>query len=167
MSINKRTTAVQLSVLCSLLFAFSNLMAHQVDSCNHSYEHKQFHSALQQCTLEIKQNPAANFILGQMYEHGSGVTKNKDRAISYYSAAVLKNNVDAQIALGKLQTENGKYIQSYAYFSLAVDNGSLQALHLKNSIENDLSNQELAMSGEFLNIVKRAIIEERKPIAIN
>ena len=71
------------------------------------------------------------------------------------------------IALGKLQADNNMYLQSHIFFSLAVDNGSLQALHLKNSIANNLSHQDLILSRDFLEIVKNAIIDERKVVVMN
>ena len=166
MTIRKMIKTIHLACF-SLVLSFSNVMAHQTESCSHSFEHKEYQSALKQCIRETQQNPSANFILGQIYEKGLGLERNINKAMSYYRAAVLTNNVDAQIALGKLQANNNNHLQSHIFFSLAVNNGSLYALRLKNSAEKDLSHQELSLSSQFFDIVKKAIIEEKKSMAMN
>ncbi|GEM_PF-2660066 len=167
MSANQSRLMLHFIIFCSSLLILTNISAHPLESCSHTFSHKDYSAALKQCTSESKHNPAANFFLGQLYEKGLSVKRNTNKAMSYYRTAVLNNNVDAQIALAQLQTRNKHLLQGHIFFSLAVDNGSLQAFILKDKIASHLSAQDLLLSKGFVAVVKNAIIENKKTVALN
>ncbi|MCW8930745.1 MAG: hypothetical protein OQL19_10950 [Gammaproteobacteria bacterium] len=145
------------------LMLFININLHASESCTSLYEKGKFTQAFNKCSIDATNNSSnAHYILGQLYTNGLGVEKNINKGISYYRQAVLNNDVDSQIALGKFHVSNDNYLQSHIFFSLAIDNGSLNALSFKNEAEESLTAQELERSKAFLNIVKAAIEQQRK-----
>ena len=157
----KHIKTIQTLAFLSLSCIFSNVTASTNEtSCAQFFAQQEFQSALQQCTEEAKQHSSANVILAKMYEKGSGVMQNSKKSESYYLTAVLENNIDAQIAIGKLRASNDKVLQSHVFFSLAVDNGSQSAISLKASTELKLSSKELKLSKQFLQVVKQAQIKD-------
>lgn len=165
MLINKNIKTISLIALFSLTssFTYATTASKQESkqknsqSCQQLFAQQAFQAALQQCTKEAEKDSSANVILAQMYEKGLGVVLNTNKAESYYLSAVLENNIDAQIAIGKLQNSRNKILQSYLFFSLAADNGSKSALLLKKSAKKQLSAHEIELSQQFLYIIKQAV----------
>ncbi len=173
MSSVKKTSIKHIKYLTSrfafpTFLALFSIQAQATSSCSQLYEQKDFNAAVQQCTEDAKHNlPSADFILGNLYENGYGVEKNTNKALSFYRRALLNNNVDSQIALGKYHTKNKNYLPSYVYFSLAVSNGSLNALLLQDKIAKNLTAQEIEQSNELLELLNNAIANERQQVAAN
>ena len=160
------------SIPLSLLFAGTLVVgtvsqAQAAKSCTSLYEKQDYTAALQQCEFEAEHHAlSANFMLGQMYINGQGVPQNTSKGIAYYRQAVLNNDVDSQIALGKYHAANHNYLQSHVFFSLAIDSGSL-VLNLKDKAASKLSAKELELSKGYLSLVKAAIAQQRKQLAGN
>ncbi len=159
---------------CSQLIPFTFLLLSSSatlqasESCTSLFEKGHYESALKQCSNDTKHHSStADYILGQLYINGLGVQKNIYKGLAHYRQAVLNNNVDSQIALGQYHAGNKNYLQSHVFFSLAIDNGSLQALNLKNNVSENLSEYELEASKDFLDLVKMAIIQKRKQVVSN
>jgi len=164
--LNKYAQLTKYTLLLPLLLGSMTLQA--AGSCTSLYEKHDFKSALEKCSVEAELNALnAHYILGQLYIKGLGTPKNVDKGISYYRQAVLNNDVDSQIALGKYHAENKNYLQSHMFFSLAIDNGSLSALKFKDNAAQNLSSNDLEVSKEYLNLVKHAIAQQRKQLANN
>ena len=141
----------------------SSTVIYASTSCANLYEKEEFKSAFDQCSIEAQQNNLnAHYILGQLYTHGFGTSKNINKGISHYRKAVLGNDVDAQIALGQFHADNKNFLQSHMFFTLAIDNGSLNALNFKDSAAKNLTSEDLELSKEFLSLVKNAIALEKK-----
>ncbi|WP_341265974.1 tetratricopeptide repeat protein [Morganella morganii] len=60
-------------------------------------------------------NADAQYVLGSLYAHGSGVTEDKNKAIEFYDKAREQNHPGAQYMLGIMYLE-GKYVApNYKY----------------------------------------------------
>lgn len=164
----KKSTLISLSLFfVGALVMVSASTAKAANSCTSLYEKHDYSAALQQCEFEAQHNALnANFILGQLYIKGLGVKKNTNKGVAYFRQAVLNNDVDSQIALGKYHAANHNYLQSHVFFSLAIDSGSL-VLNLKDAAASNLSTKELELSKGYLNLVKAAIAQQRKQLASN
>ncbi len=125
-------------------------------SCIKLFDQQKFQSALSQCLSESRGvSSQADFILGELYKNGFFVKRNITRAISYYQQAAKQNNVDSQIKLGQYYATKHDYILSYAYFSLAINNGSLGALLLRDKIEQKLTYENLILAKKKLDSFQR------------
>ncbi|MCB2112438.1 MAG: sel1 repeat family protein [Parvularculaceae bacterium] len=81
--------------------------------------------------LAGKNNPAANHLLGYLYEKGLGVRSDIGAALRHYGDAAIAGDVDAQIALGVLAFEGGgvypDYERAAGWFRLAAAQGDPRA----------------------------------------
>ncbi len=137
-------------------------------NCSQLFGAQKYSSALQQCKAEAWQSSSgASYILGQMYEKGLGVKADPQKAINYYQQALLANDLDSQIALGLFHKNNQNYLLSHVYLTLATENGSLGACHEKEKVEKNLSKDELLLSRDYLGIIKTAIAQYQRTLAIN
>ena len=163
---NRDTGSIKVALLLPLAFLLCSMTVQAAESCSSLYENKEFKSALKKCSFEAKHNSlTADYILGQLYINGLGVQKDIGKALSHYRKAVLNNDVDSQIALGKYHAENKNHLQSHIFFSLAIDSGSLSVLGEKESAARSLSYEDLELSKEYQNMVKTAIAQQRKQLA--
>lgn len=154
-----------LKKICSIFVITLSLFTSSAnaDSCVTYYDNHNYAMALSQCQKEAQNHSTqARFVLGQLYENGYGVSQNLNKAISYYRLAVLQNDVDAQIALGKHHARLKNHLYSHIFFSLANENGSMRARSYKVKAEQNLTTQELAISQDFLDVVKNAISQQQQ-----
>ncbi|MGE0181247.1 MAG: tetratricopeptide repeat protein [Parvularculaceae bacterium] len=81
--------------------------------------------------LAKKNDPAANHLLGYLYEKGLGVRADIGAALRYYGDAAIAGSADAQIALGVLAFEGGgvypDYERAAGWFRLASAQGDPRA----------------------------------------
>jgi TPR repeat protein len=81
--------------------------------------------------LAKKNDPAANHLLGYLYEKGLGVRADIGAALSHYGDAAIAGNADAQLALGVLAFEGGGVYPDYeragGWFRLAAAQGDPRA----------------------------------------
>ncbi len=160
------TITKYLAIPAALLFASS--LSHAASSCSKLYNNKDYTEALTQCQEEaFHSGSQASFILGQMYENGLGVKINSKKAIAYYQQAVLANNLDSQIALGLYHKKNQNYLLSHVYLTLAIENGSLGASLEKEKVAQKMSKDQLMLSSDYVNLVKSAITDKKKSLAMN
>lgn len=154
-----------LALLFSLLFSTTNIYA---STCTTLFEQQDFPYIMQQCIEEASHNIAySNLIPGYFYENELGEQLNINPSLSYYRKAVLNNDVDAQIALGKYHAKHKNYLQSHMFFTLAVENGSLRALRYRDKIEQNLTIQEMNFSKSYLDVVKSAIVQNKTQFVFN
>jgi TPR repeat protein len=86
--------------------------------------------------------------LGVRYMTGQGVKKNEQEAFKWFLKAALQNHIVAQFNLAMIYL-HGKgierdLIQAYVWFSLSADQGDELALQSMRTVENMLSEPELA-----------------------
>ncbi len=152
----------------TILLLSSSITVQASESCTSLFEKGHYKPALKQCSVDAKHNSSkADYILGQLYIKGLGVQQNINKGLAHYRQAVLNNDVDSQIALGQYHAANKQYLQSHIFFSLAIDNGSLKALNLKSHASENLTDHELELSKDFLNLVKVAISQQRNNVVSN
>lgn len=75
----------------------------------------------------VKELPDTEWISGILYEEGTVVDKDLEKAIAFYEAALKKNNYEALYRLGSLN-ERGLYGKPYQYLEMwktASANGHL------------------------------------------
>jgi TPR repeat protein len=81
--------------------------------------------------LAKKNDPAANHLLGYLYEKGLGVRADIGAALRHYGDAALAGNADAQFALGLLAFDGGgvypDYERAAGWFRLASAQGDARA----------------------------------------
>lgn len=93
----------------------------------------------------VKELPDTEWIAGILYEEGTIVDKDLDKAILYYEQARKKKNYEALYRLGSLN-ERGMYGKPYDYLKMweeASTNGHLEALtDMGYLYENGLQDDE-------------------------
>lgn len=81
--------------------------------------------------LVRRKDPAANHLLGYLYEKGLGVRADIGAALRHYGDAAIAGNADAQLALGVLAFEGGgvypDYERAAGWFRLAAAEGDPRA----------------------------------------
>lgn len=81
--------------------------------------------------LAAKGDPAANHLLGYLYEKGLGVRADIGAALRHYGDAAIAGNADAQVALGLLAFDGGgvypDYERAAGWFRLAAAQGDPRA----------------------------------------
>lgn len=81
--------------------------------------------------LAKRNDPAANHLLGYLYEKGLGVRADIGAALRHYGDAAIAGNVDAQLALGVLAFEGDgvypDYERAAGWFRLAAAQGDPRA----------------------------------------
>jgi serine/threonine protein kinase len=96
------------------------------------YRKKEYEKASEHYLIAAEQGHAkAQFFLGEMYEHGTGVTKDVPKAVEWYHKAAEQGNADAQYTLGT-KYRNGKDIakneaQAIEWFRKAAEQENTQA----------------------------------------
>ena len=82
-------------------------------------------------SLAKKNDPAANHLLGYLYEKGLGVHADIGAALAHYGDAAIAGNADAQLALGVLAFEGDgvypDYERAAGWFRLAAAQGDPRA----------------------------------------
>jgi TPR repeat protein len=153
--------------IITLIFTYSTVQAAST-SCINLYEQQKFTLAFKTCSIEANHHSInAHYILGKLYMKGLGVKQQTNKALSYYRQAVLNNDVDSQLALGQYHSQNNNPLQSHIFFTLALDNGSLNALHYQDKIAKQLSPNELELSKDFLELIKNAIDHQKRQVVSN
>jgi uncharacterized protein len=103
--------------------------------------------------LAERGNPEAQFILGQMYNTGRGVSQDHAEAVKWYRRAAEQGDVLAQAVLGAMYGgEEGvpaDYVQSYMWLNLAASRASTQedrdmALEARNLVETKMTSEQIA-----------------------
>jgi uncharacterized protein len=98
-------------------------------------------------------NPEAQFVLGQMYNTGRGVSQDHAEAVKWYRRAAEQGDVLAQAVLGAMYGgEEGippDYVQSYMWLSLAASRASTQedrdmVLEALNLVETKMTPDQIA-----------------------
>jgi TPR repeat protein len=98
-------------------------------------------------------NPEAQFILGQMYNTGRGVSQDHAEAVKWYRRAAEQGDVLSQAVLGAMYGgEEGvppDYVQSYMWSNLAASRASTQedrnmALEMRNIVESKMTPEQIA-----------------------
>jgi uncharacterized protein len=98
-------------------------------------------------------NPDAQFILGQMYNTGRGVSQDHAEAVKWYRGAAEQGDVLAQAVLGAMYGgEEGvpaDYVQSYMWLNLAASRASTQedrdmALEARNLVKTKMTPEQIA-----------------------
>ena len=75
----------------------------KLDSASASIRKHKYHRAFNQLhKLAKKGHPAAQHIIGMMYENGIGVEKNLSKAVAYYEKSAVQDFGDAECALGRM-----------------------------------------------------------------
>lgn len=119
------------SVLCFIaLITFSNAseLSTELSNAKADFTAKNYDSAFEKFkNLADQNNFEAQFYLGEMYETGKGVKKNREFAKSWYSKSAIGGFVKSQTALALLNYDNGEYQESIRWFRMASENDEAAA----------------------------------------
>ena len=89
-------------------------------------------------------NVQAQYLAGTMYDNGQGTATNDAEALKWYERAARQGFVRAQYDLA-LMLLNGEgmdkpdYLQAYAWFSIAADNGDTEAIDKRDLLESRMN----------------------------
>jgi len=91
--------------------------------------------------------PRAQYILGNMYRTGKGVSENDKTAVKWYTLAAEQGDADAQDTLGVMY-RNGRGVltdnlRAYMWFNLGSYNGNEQAGKNKDIISKKMSYSDI------------------------
>jgi len=118
-------------VLCFIaLITYSNAseLSTELSNAKADFTAKNYDSASEKFkNLADLNNFEAQFYLGEMYETGKGVEKNKEFAKSWYSKSAIGGFVKSQTALAILNYDNGEYQESIRWFRIASENDDAAA----------------------------------------
>jgi TPR repeat protein len=94
----------------------------------------------------------AAFIMGNMYEHQSGVAEDQKKAAAYYIYAARAGNVRAQLALGRLSENVGPRgpLYSYAWYSLAISQGDEKAKEYLDALRAKMTPDQTQQAEKLL-----------------
>jgi TPR repeat protein len=83
-----------------------------------------------------------------MYRDGLGVTRDYNRAATFFRAAAQQGNAGAQINLGIMlmqgQHTRADLVQAYMWFDLAAQQGMSQAVNYRNQVRGRMSSSDVA-----------------------
>ena len=118
-------------VLCFItLITYSNAseLSTELSNAKGDFTEKNYDSAFEKFkNLADLNNFEAQFYLGEMYETGKGVEKNKEFAKSWYSKSAIGGFVKSQTALALLNYDNGEDQESIRWFRIASENDDAAA----------------------------------------
>ena len=94
-------------------------------------------------------DPAAQFLLGEMYGHGKGVPQDYSVAMKWYRLAANQGLADAQYTLGLWYVLGEKggpqdYVLAHMWLTLAAHEGEQGAFKPKDILENKMTPDQLA-----------------------
>ncbi len=113
-----------------------------------AYYRKDFATAAQGFQiLADRGNARAQFFLGEMYLHGTGVKQDYAQALKLERAAAEQGSEEAQYTLGGMyesgQGVNKDDVQAHVWYSLSASSGDEQAIRRKAALETALSSSQL------------------------
>jgi hypothetical protein len=118
----------------AMLVVFVLLMVLSHSSIGFAAEHP-FQDSLAQATcLAEKGDPEGQYQLGKHFDHGWGVRRDPSQAAIWYEKAATKGHIEAQHALGLLNTGAGSYPlatpeESAKWFRAAAEQGHASSQH--------------------------------------
>jgi TPR repeat protein len=149
LSFKHTLTGVVLTVMLT-----SGATAGPLEDGDAAYERGDYATAVQLWRPLAEQgNPEAQFILGQMYNTGRGVSQDYAEAVKWYRRAAEQGDVLSQAVLGAMYGgEEGvppDYVQSYMWSNLAASRASTQedrnmALEMRNIVESKMTPEQIA-----------------------
>lgn len=85
-------------------------------------------------TMAVNGDGQACFELYQEYKNGIHVDENQNLAQDWLEKAVDCNNASAQLVMGLSLLSKGELKDAEAYLELAVNNGSIEAMHIAGQL---------------------------------
>lgn len=93
---------------------------------------------------------AAQFNLGSLYYEGDGTETDRDKAVEMFGLAARAGHANAALLLANMFAEgdhvNEDAVQAHAWASLAIQNENLEAVALRQLIEQDMNPQQLSQA---------------------
>lgn len=125
---------ISATALCSVLLLAPNYSLHasMTDNAVTAIKKGDFETALKELRPLIEKNdPNAQFLMGMLYDAGSGVAQDQAIAASWYRKAAEQNHLIAQLFLGILHySGNGvekDYLKAAQWLQAPANNGNDQA----------------------------------------
>jgi len=106
-------------------------------------------------------NIAAQNVLGQMLVEGEGVPADPDRARALFMQTALAGNAVGLFELARSYADEGDLVQAYAYANLAAVRGHVASRTLRDTLEAEMSGDEVAAAQEQAKVWTASRISER------
>ena len=104
--------------------------------------------------------------LGVMYQDGQGVEKDYAKALKWYRKAADQGKASAQCNLGLMFAKGygveKDYVDAYAWFNLGAANGNEKAGENRNTLEKQMSPQQIADAQKRTKELKKLIADKQK-----
>jgi TPR repeat protein len=151
-------------ILCFISFAdYSNAseLSTELASAKADYTAKNYDTAFGKFkNLAELNNSEAQFYLGEMYNEGNGIKKNKDIAKSWYRKSAIAGFVKSQTALAILSYNSGEYEETMRWFRRASENEDPAAIGWLGSFYMTGEFQKYGLKQDFdlaLTIMEKAV----------
>ncbi|MEX0963507.1 MAG: tetratricopeptide repeat protein [Pseudohongiellaceae bacterium] len=93
---------------------------------------------------------AAQYNLGSLYYAGDGTEVDRDKAVEMFGRAAKAGHPNAALLLANMFAEgehvNKDAVQAHAWASMAIQNENLEAVALREDIQNRMSPQQLSQA---------------------
>ena len=106
-------------------------------------------------------NIAAQNVLGQMLVAGEGVPADPDRARALFMQTALAGNAVGLFELARSYADEGDLVQAYAYANLATVRGHVAARALRDTLEAQMSGEQIAAAQEQAKVWTASRISEQ------
>jgi hypothetical protein len=126
-------------------------------------------------TAALRGDKEAQFLVGILYEKGSGVEQNDTKAAEWFERSALQGHMDAQYNIGLMYASgrgvNENRIRAIEWFSRAADQGDQDAkmvlLKLKDSPSENKTAAENDRNTEIIAIPPTVIYTKENPLICN
>ena len=119
-----------------------------------AYDRQDYETAYKLLTPLGEQGHAfAQFNLGTLYDKGKGVPQDYKEAVKWYRLAAEQGLAEAQYIMG-LMHDKGKgvpqdYVLAHMWWNIAGSNGDKNAVTSKNTVEKDMTPQQIEKAQEM------------------
>jgi uncharacterized protein YbaP (TraB family) len=114
----------------------------------------------QRKALAEEGDPAAQYALGLVYEHGEGRPRNLAEAARWYREAAKQGHVEAQVGLGAFYARGEgvpeDLVRAYALFDLAAEGGFSAAADFRDSVARRMTDAQFAEARRLAGDARRS-----------
>lgn len=93
---------------------------------------------------------AAQFNLGSLYYSGDGVSTDRGKAVEMFNLAAKSGHANAALLLANMFSDgdhvNKDAVQAHAWASMAIKNENVEAVSLREEIENRMNSEQLSQA---------------------